>query len=729
MSAEDLPLHVGSGADVGSSGTGSPAPVLSDDPIAEPSEDELGRGDFVAQTSRLIRAVASGSNSTVFGLVAPWGAGKTSLLNLIRTELECENWGVVEFNPWEVADIDSLTREFIVTLSAALPANDKGARAKEALQRYGRRAASLASFVKVPGIDIGKLTEALIDATDPGESLEAVRKALVDRLQDLDEPIMVLVDDVDRLQSDELLTLLKLVRVVGRLPNVFYLLAFDEGTLRSVLERSDVGSGTTRSQTYLEKIVQVRVDVPTLHHSHRLEMSNRCMDAVISRHDVALSDQDWERFSRVYHDHLATLLSGPRQIKRYYAQVEAYLPLVGAEVNFVDYCLVTAVRTFFPTLHAELPRHARALTGSEFRMAKPSEDEERERWAGLVRSHVPETSTDIALRLLATLFRPVHQSLDKWSHGPGDADSITLRRGVGSGEYFDRYFFLGVPPDDISDAEVRDVIAEAVSGGGELTARVLELFEGATNQTALAEPMVDKLRRFSPTDPESSTALLPFAASIARSAPDTGFMGRTSMAARWWFTGLLADASLEDPVALLDALEGSTGIVEIGWAFAQGESNDEVPQNAPQRTPFRDELVRRIRAQLDDRVQRSVAEEPGTGSLLFVWAALKTDSSVREWLQDAAITHPWTVEDVSTFFVERRSLVGRDDWHLGGFDEERADRLLGLRFILDHLAPAPDGKMINWNGNVPDTFDERLRRVHAAMERISARLESHESGT
>lgn len=717
----------------GTEGTGTtapmPEPVLSDDPIAESSEDELGRGDFVAQTTRLIRAVASGSNSTVFGLVAPWGAGKTSLLNLIRTELASDSWGVIEFNPWEVADVGSLSREFILTLSAALPANDKGARAREALQRYGRRAAAIASFVKVPGVDVGKLTEALVDAMDSGESLEAVRRALVDRLNELGEPIMILIDDVDRLQSDELLTLLKLVRVVGRLPNVFYLLAFDEATLRSVLERSDVGGGTTRAQAYLEKIIQVRVDVPALHHSHRLEMSNRCMDAVLCRHDVRLSEQDWARFSRVYHDHLEELLSGPRQIKRYYAQVEAYLPLVGAEVDFVDYCLVTAVRTFFPALHAELPRHARALTGSEFRMTKPSEVEERERWAGFVRAHVPEASADSALRLLAALFRPVHQSLDKWSRGPGDASSMTLRRGVGSGEYFDRYFFLGVPPDDISDAEVRDVLAEAVSGGGELTSRVLDLFAGATNQTALAEPMVDKLRRFSPTSPESITALLPFAASIARNAPDTGLMGRTSMAARWWFTGLLADAALDEPIALLDVLEGSTGLVEIGWAFVQGESDDEVPRNAPQRAPFREELVRRIRALLDDRVHRSVAEERGTESLVFVWAALETDDAVRQWLQAASIVSPWKVEDVATFFVERRSLVGRDEWHPGGFDEERADRLLGLRFILDHFTPAPDGEAINWNGNAPDTFEERLRRVHAAMARISTQLDSRETDT
>ena len=49
-------------------------------------------------------------------------------------------------------------------------------------------------------------------------------------LDGLDQPILVVIDDLDRLQPDELLLVFKLIRLVGRLPSVGYILAFDERT-------------------------------------------------------------------------------------------------------------------------------------------------------------------------------------------------------------------------------------------------------------------------------------------------------------------------------------------------------------------------------------------------------------------------------------------------------------------------------------------------------------------
>jgi hypothetical protein len=650
---------------------------LADDPITDHEDDALGREMFVSQTARLIQGVARSTSSTVFGLVAPWGAGKSSLLNLIRTELGSHNWGVIEFNPWEVSDLENLTREFIASISASLPTSEPGKRAREALHKYGRRASSFASFVKIPGVDLRQILDAVVDATEPDTSLESVRKELIDALKQLDTPVLVIIDDVDRLQSDELLVLLKLVRVVGRLPNVCYLLAYDEATLRETLRRSDVGSGPSRAQAYMEKIVQVRVDVPAMHRSHQLAMSNRCIEGTISRHRIELSETDWARFSRIYHMQLIDLLTGPRQIKRYYAQVEAYFPLVADEVDFIDFSVITALRTFFPTLHAALPKHRDALTGAELRLTKAPEDELRERWTNLVAECVDADGRDSALQLLASVFRPVHQVLDKWAPGPGDAAATVKRRGVGADEYFDRYFFLGVPPDDISDAEIRAVISEVVAGGGERSERILEIFRGATTQTPEAQPIIDKLWRFSPEDAAEARALLPFAAEITEHAPPTGFMGHTSRAARWWLTDLLAQASLHEPDELIASVEQAASLATLGWAYLRADHDDDrPPPNEDQRDAFRDALTNRVRALLDEFAKQPIGESTEPASLVRLWAALESAEVVRTWLQAASTTDPWTPADAATFFIKRQSIVGADKWHSGPFDEDEADRLL-----------------------------------------------------
>jgi predicted KAP-like P-loop ATPase len=75
-------------------------------------------------------------------------------------------------------------------------------------------------------------------------------------------PVLVVLDDLDRLTPDELPLVFKLVRLVGRLPNVYYLLRYDERTLLDVLRRTDlVGDDEARGRDHLEKMVQVRLDL------------------------------------------------------------------------------------------------------------------------------------------------------------------------------------------------------------------------------------------------------------------------------------------------------------------------------------------------------------------------------------------------------------------------------------------------------------------------------------
>ena len=48
---------------------------------------------------------------------------------------------------------------------------------------------------------------------------------LADQLRELDLRVLVVLDDVDRLQPDELLVLFKAIRLLARFPGVYYLLA------------------------------------------------------------------------------------------------------------------------------------------------------------------------------------------------------------------------------------------------------------------------------------------------------------------------------------------------------------------------------------------------------------------------------------------------------------------------------------------------------------------------
>ncbi|MCP5756812.1 KAP family NTPase, partial [Klebsiella pneumoniae] len=59
------------------------------------------------------------------------------------------------------------------------------------------------------------------------EPLETVFRELSKVLESENRRFLVIIDDMDRLSSEEALAIFRLIKSVGRLPNVMYLVVFD----------------------------------------------------------------------------------------------------------------------------------------------------------------------------------------------------------------------------------------------------------------------------------------------------------------------------------------------------------------------------------------------------------------------------------------------------------------------------------------------------------------------
>ncbi|MFD4814547.1 P-loop NTPase fold protein, partial [Streptomyces sp. NPDC058418] len=113
------------------------------------------------------------------------------------------------------------------------------------------------------------------------------------------------MDDLDRLTPEELLVVFKLVRLVGHLPGVYYLISFDERTLLDVLQRSElVGNSEPRAREFLEKIVQVRLDLPAFRERDADLLVDRSLAAVLASHSLTLTPGEQQRLSEAYYQHL-----------------------------------------------------------------------------------------------------------------------------------------------------------------------------------------------------------------------------------------------------------------------------------------------------------------------------------------------------------------------------------------------------------------------------------------
>lgn len=447
-----------------------------DTPIRSRDDDLLERGPFAERIAERIDATRNGP-SVVFGLAGPWGSGKTSVLHMVeeilRDDRYREAWTVVTFTPWSAADTDALTDEFYRAIADAMPRNDAGDTARRLLAAAAPTAAAVskAALTAVTEKYLGEgavrnITTAGVDAIAEqvgSYSFDVQPDPFVERFTKISAAIgqtgknvLVIVDDLDRLHADELLSVMKAVRLLGRFDRVHYLLSYDDTTVLDVLEQTDLARDSrSRARDYLEKIIQYPFTLPPIQESHRADELRACMEQVAQNHGLSIAPPDGRSLDAAsyvrrmipHHDKLTL-----RSIYRLFNQVDVLITLVGkSEINLIDATLITALRLRHPDLYKNLPKWHHDLLGSSSNTKATVAD-----WhtriadtTGLKTDKNIDEGIDEVYRCLVSLF-------PQMAHPPGMITSRWQRScRISDRNYFHRYFAFRIPTDDISDETVR----------------------------------------------------------------------------------------------------------------------------------------------------------------------------------------------------------------------------------------------------------------------------------
>lgn len=450
-----------------------------DEAVQSGNEDTLGRQAYAQRAAELIHTTHSFESSAVFGLSGAWGSGKTSLVNMIVETLEKKhpNWGVARFTPWATSDISGLLEEFYTSLAEVLP-KKRGKQVRRALAVTAAVAAPAANLIPLAGGAAAEGVRMAGEALAKSPSWQAAFNKASAELKELKKPILVVVDDIDRLHIDELMALLKVVRLLGRFDGVQYLLAYDDETLyRSMTASSAVSMHDGSAERFMEKIVQYPLFVPPLLRHQQITRLNTGL-ATVARERVNGRGASDHRLSGLL-DCFVDLLTTPRAIDRYIAQLQHHIPLLPSdEVDDDDVQLLTLIRVSFPALFNSIPRYRKELLAGhtgEVKVGTGSFEYEPFDIEPLL-NVVPVESRGTAKELLVALFPKVRKK------GQISVNGSRRRQSVQHEEYFDRYFAMGILDHDVSDATVAAAVTAAVAGDVE---PLRKLLVGTTDEFGL----------------------------------------------------------------------------------------------------------------------------------------------------------------------------------------------------------------------------------------------------
>ncbi len=310
----------------------------------------------------------------MIGIVGPWGSGKTSLLNMICEAVEelDESAVVIRFDPWLFGRTDELVSRFLKELASQF--RESGTKRLQdignAIASYGERLTPLGWIPFAGGwiSRFGKIAQSFQTERD-APSLHAERDKVRALLAGLTSRVIVVVDDIDRLEPEQIRDVVKLVKLVGDFPNVTYLMAYDGAIVARAL-----GSTTDEGFAYLEKIVQSTHHLPEMDTASLRRLFLNELQAVADRFgaEAPLYEDDW---ALIYERGIRPLIDTIRDIHRYLSAISVSLQGFGDEVAMADLLGLEAIRVFAPSSYALLPSGVSLLTGE--RRGDPPSPERR----------------------------------------------------------------------------------------------------------------------------------------------------------------------------------------------------------------------------------------------------------------------------------------------------------------------------------------------------------------
>lgn len=298
-------------------------------------------------------------NGLVVGVLGPWGSGKTSFVNLVRRNLKDSGIAVLDFNPWMFSGADQLVQAFFVELTAQLKLRPDFAKIGELIEEYGEAFSGLGWLPFVgPWIERGhKASGVLAKLFQSNKEGVGKRRAKVTRaLTDISAPIVVVLDDIDRLTTPEIRDVFKLVRLTANFPNVVYLLAFDRVRVEQAL-----GEQGIPGRDYLEKILQIGIDLPAVPFDVLSSQIFAGIDgALVGIENIGGFDSNvWPD---VFMEIIRPLIRNMRDVRRFSTAIHGVVRDLGGQVALVDALALEAIRVFLPDVFAQFHSSVEGLT-------------------------------------------------------------------------------------------------------------------------------------------------------------------------------------------------------------------------------------------------------------------------------------------------------------------------------------------------------------------------------
>jgi hypothetical protein len=679
-------------------------------------EDSLEVAPLAERLAKVLFAMKA-PNGYVIGVNGVWGHGKSTLLNFtceflskFNEESETEKVHRIDFRPWMVSGHQDLVVAFFKVLSESLGPREsklKRLRRKVAKTFSGSSDAVLDAVAKLAvvadigvtgGVATGAVSiikrpfKAKLDEFLKEPSLQAAHAALVKQLNESNQRFLVTIDDIDRLSKAEVMSIMQMVKTVGQLPNVVYLLAYDRSKLRDAFDEADSDEGPR----YAEKIIQHEIELPQPSRNSLLRMLDREIKFLTG------PAPDELRWYKLISSGVHRWIVNPRDVLLLTNGLKFSWPALEGEIDPGDLLAMEGMRLFDPSVFQWIKEN-RDFLFHEGRF-QYGDAASRQPFFDRFKASISERPEfEQVLDLLSTLFPTLAQLSGNRALSFNERYSVTAaRRGIATKAGYAAYFSLSPSINAISKRVVDEVTSVSVSAE-----KVIEIISSViAKKDAAGSPMILELleevrHRFDVRPPPTLTSSLLgglFRTSDAifnEPLPDDVMRTSPRVLLNFSVMELLRSQGQQRAEKLLmPAFRECASVafcadIYVDAAKALGELDSDAPQHE---RPFVDtdclrELGMLLLAKIAEaRVNRTLRSISAFSSLLLAWHHLTSNDDAKTWLSEQMQADLLFSIRVVRGLVGRRVSSGPPEYIFsGGLDVELYDANAMGNAIETHL--------------------------------------------
>lgn len=290
------------------------------------SMQDTGWKQYAENLAVKLRMTNVDMESFAVGISGAWGSGKTTFLNAVKDEIKGDTY-LVEFNPWNSDSAVQISNDFFKTLISQLTISSYQ---KELVVRYAKMLGQIDTF-EVPS----KLLLSLFDSSDA--SLEDAKQRAEGVIASMPLPVVVLIDDLDRLEGAELMAVLRLVRITANFRNLIFVVTYDKTYVSQTLAKVNVVNG----EEFLKKIFPLEVCLPAYESyvmsNHLYEELRQCLNGRAPAERLRFSVYNGTANHRMSY-YLPTFRDVKRFVNQFSLNINSFVRSGQlSEINIVDF--------------------------------------------------------------------------------------------------------------------------------------------------------------------------------------------------------------------------------------------------------------------------------------------------------------------------------------------------------------------------------------------------------